>query len=625
MAAIMTLPAASGVGKLSASESVYHIGVPYDPLLTLETGSTLATYLNAEVGKLFDPPVSFNIKPLYFKDAMTLEEGLADGVLHFFFASAVQVVCVQERYQTHTIAQISRYDSFSIVFQNRGDFDAAELSGYGGLFVVRNDSDIQTIDDIRGRVVVSEPGLASPWDGLGGCLLQLGVLQARGLSYTDGTSAVIWNGGGPGQTVNLLVQKKADVAFLRTGVLELLTYLQDTTPPGHPLKPWLDSIASTRFRTVEGKMDETWDGGASGIFRRETCTPIVPEWSFNVVDGVDDSVKMAVLSAIMALRDGTFTDPISNVTSVAPWLNPVLHGSGYVYRFRTPLPTTRVRSLLQSLGLLRTDPVTLKRGCKTSDWSFEGIYDMITCPDGSFKKPLDQVKRGCQDEGFDCPLAFDGVIACTCHPCKEGDRIEVMMDVVESLSGPAVVVRNASVAAAGSNLTRGCTKMERCATVGYGSLLVLRVFDNSLPEKDTIITWAVRYTETKNVTGGTVKGLQYEYVANITMTEYGEHLLQVYMDGQEIPNSPFLVFVAPDNCTGGHEIFSLSERSCTCEPSYWRTKFDGVCRSVASISTVLVAIVVIGISILTTIYMKRSEYRALSSQWSACSLLLPCG
>jgi ABC-type phosphate/phosphonate transport system substrate-binding protein len=599
----------------NASKTNYTIGIPFDPLLTPEESlvggiNPFVIFLNEHVGKQFEPRIYFKLEMLYF-DRTTLESGLQAGTIDFFFASAVETLCVEERYKTSTIAQISRYDSTSVLYNQLQQFDGAELTGYGGLFVVRSDSDIETVEDFKGKVMVSEPGLGSAGDGLGGCLLQLGVLQERGLSYTDDAVSVIWNGGGAGMTISLLLDGLADVGFLRTGILQLILYLQQVLPEGHPIRKFADRVKPDTFRVVEGRMDRKWDGGWNGKFQRETSTPVAPEWSVNALQSVDTNVKQAFVEAIMDLRG--FTDNTSTVEQ--PWLNPALAGAGYVYRFRSPLPLTDVRNLMESLGMFRVDPVTHDRGCKISDMSFRGVYDAISCPAGSFKRTLQQVMTGCRDEGFSCP-ALVGILGCTCHPCKQGDEFDVKMTThgtdPESL---VVAVENEESGDVKSNHTiKICRKkMEPCIDSDSGQLIEVLVSDNSFSEKGLVIEWVLRYSETRNDTGSLIRLHPggFLYAVNITAQVPGEHIFKLLVNGQEIPNSPFTINVLPIKCDL-REYFDWVEGKCACLPNHLRVAvLNGECRHIVGFTVALVAMGMTAIFFMTIIYMIRFAIRIL--------------
>ena len=594
---------------LNAKKTNYTIGVPFDPLLTPEESllggnNPFVTFLNEHVGKQFEPRIYFKLEILYF-DRTTLESGLQAGTLDFFFSSAVETLCVEERFKTSTIAQISRYDTLSTFYNQLRQFDGAELTGYGGLFVVRSDSDIETVEDFKGKVMVSEPGLGSAGDGLGGCLLQLGVLQERGVSYTDDTASVIWNGGGAGMTISLLLDGLADVGFLRTGILELIAYLQQVLPKGHPIRTFADRVKPDTFRVVEGRMDQEWDGGWNGKFQRETSTPIAPEWSVNALQSVETDVKQAFVEAIMDLRG--FTDNTSTVEQ--PWLNPALAGAGYVYRFRSPLPLTDMRNLMESLGMFRVDPITRARGCKISDMSFRGVYDAISCPSGSFKRTLQQVMTGCRDEGFSCP-ALIGILGCTCHPCKQGDEFNVKMIThgtdPESLVAPEENDESRDVNT-NSTIKICRQKMEPCIDTDSGQVIEVLVNDNSFSEADLVIEFVLRYSETRNETGSLVRRYPggFLYAVNITPLVSGEHIFNLMVNGKEIPNSPFTINVLPLKCKWG-EYFDQVAGKCACLPTFLRVQvLNGECRHIAGFAMALVSICMTAIFIMSIIYITR--------------------
>ncbi len=98
----------------------------------------------------------------------------------------------------------------------------SHTTGIGGVFVARaRDNRLNSLQDIRGKVVVAE---LAGFSFLEGCLLQWREMMRHGMFLTEDPAAVIWNSGGQVVSVKLVEQGLADVAFLRTSMLELLEY-----------------------------------------------------------------------------------------------------------------------------------------------------------------------------------------------------------------------------------------------------------------------------------------------------------------------------------------------------------------------------------------------------------------
>ncbi len=219
---------------------------------------------------------------------------------------------------------------------------AYSTTGIGGIFIARaRDSRLNSLQDIRGKVVVAE--LA----GVGfleGCLLQWREMMRQGMFLTEDPAAVIWNTEGQVVSVKLVEQGLADVAFLRTSMLELLEYQK--------------RINVSDFKIL-GSRTALWRGA---LFPAVTSTEISAEWAVNVVQGTDRGVINKLWSALLELRA-----PNASMSSA------------FIHRFRSPEPYWKMRSVIEDLGMLHVDPVTQKRYCNSAELNFDGDFHAYVC------------------------------------------------------------------------------------------------------------------------------------------------------------------------------------------------------------------------------------------------------
>lgn len=149
-------------------------------------------------------------------------------------------------------------------------------SEFGSAIVVRADSDVKRLSDLRGRRVAGVARL-----GFGGWLVGYREMLAQGFDpYRE--AHVVYLGTQPRQ-LQALLDGEVDAAVVRTGMLEEFSRRQ-----GHDI---------AQFRVLETKRHPGFDQLVS--------TPLYPEWALARVRGTPNELSKSVALALLAMPPGS--------------------------------------------------------------------------------------------------------------------------------------------------------------------------------------------------------------------------------------------------------------------------------------------------------------------------------
>ena len=139
----------------------------------------------------------------------------------------------------------------------------------------------------------------------------------------------------------------------------------------------------------------------------------------------------------------------------------------------------------------------------------------------------------CSAVGLPCP---DGM-ECYCQPCVKAFEVEVF----EYSHGRG----DEHILADGSN---GCDKRSLCGTVEQTKTMVFRIVDNKERE-DAVVTVLVHLDETSTeIPVHKVTNESFTYEFDFSRETVGVGIIEVFVNSEQIPESPFRVQILERNC-----------------------------------------------------------------------------
>eukprot|EP00977_Amphora_coffeiformis_P009546 scaffold2204_cov166-Amphora_coffeaeformis.AAC.6 len=166
----------------------------------------------------------------------------------------------------------------------------------------------------------------------------------------------------------------------------------------------------------------------------------------------------------------------------------------------------------------------------------ETLYDGIICPEGHYRVKKSEFLNQCNDIGRPCPEGY----TCYCKPCIKAFEV----DVVQWSSFAEFEEEG------GGSLSqhKGCGKMVMCGSVEQTRKGIFRAYDNR--EREDVTLSAIMHVgqETYDLPVTQVANESYVYEFTYSDNYVGVGILEVYVDGVQIPESPFRVQVIDRDC-----------------------------------------------------------------------------
>ena len=161
---------------------------------TLKEWTPTAHYLTQNI-----PGYSFHILPMNYPE---MRQAAADGKVDFIITNAGHYIYLEKLYNISRIATMMKYQN--------GQW----LDSFGGVIFTRSDAPlIKSLDDFKAKTIASVDS-----DSLGGYAVQMYEFFLSGLTKDDFSFS--FTGMPHDNVVNAVLAGKADVGFVRTGVLE---------------------------------------------------------------------------------------------------------------------------------------------------------------------------------------------------------------------------------------------------------------------------------------------------------------------------------------------------------------------------------------------------------------------
>lgn len=512
---------------LTSKQQVYKVGVlaitgiqsAYD-----DYNATFSEYLTASAGTRFVPPIRFEMEPLDIS-LSSIDD------MDFLYVNPFVFSCVESERGAHAlVSQVSRRVVGGTVYN---------LTKFGGVIFTRADSNISSIQDIKGKVVA-----CASIRGFGSGQMQFRELQRAGLSYINDPEQLVFTFNQT-KVVEGVLDGNFDVGFVRTDQIERSL--------GEDYASQIKIIASKENLEIDGVP-----------FPFQSSTQLYPEWNVVSLAHVPNEVAIEVQQALLALADhaavgndltrcyaendcdgnddrarercrSSCEDDIQplmrcdTTVQVAVAANAASIKQGTYAAFRTALSYAELRSLQEDTQYLTRNETSGLRKCLHSS----NIYDAIACPFGYYRKPEKEVAYGCAIEGLACREDF----FCICSPCGKMPEVEVFSPLSSGT---------------------GCSRLELCGTTQQTKSLTFRVIDKT---RRFGLDLTVRILELKKsreihpfpVASHLIRSkdrneTSYEYEFSVESNLVGVLLVEILANGEHIPASPIRVEVKPRDC-----------------------------------------------------------------------------
>jgi len=248
---------AATMSSALAEDQEVHIGVlSFRPLeQTQKQWQPTADYLNQHV-----LGYRFKLTVMYYKE---LDLAVNRGEFDFVLTNPEHYVTIRGDHSLYAISTMMPLAEGHPVTQ------------FGGVIVARADrDDIVILDDVRGKVV-SSPAEQS----LGGYLMQRWALFKQDVSITE-VASVRFTGMPHDKVVMEVLDKKADVGFVRTGILENMAHE--------------GKISLSQFKVLNRQPESS--------FPQMYSTELYPEWPFSAMPDVPEKLVKQVTLALLNIH-----------------------------------------------------------------------------------------------------------------------------------------------------------------------------------------------------------------------------------------------------------------------------------------------------------------------------------
>mmetsp|Transcript_26441 Transcript_26441/g.44151 ORF Transcript_26441/g.44151 Transcript_26441/m.44151 type:complete len:1556 (-) Transcript_26441:105-4772(-) len=572
-----------------------------------EFNKTFSDYMTATAGQRFDRPLSFTMVPLnflsLFSDVKLAVDTAGEQGVDFIYVNPSAFSCIESEYGANTlVSQISR----RVV----GGQEYA-LTKFGGVIFTRADNtEIQTIDDLRDKIVA-----CASISGLGSGQMQFRLMQQKGLAYIQDPKQLIFTSN-QGKVVNGVLQGKFDVGLVRTDQIERT---KD--------KLTGELVDQSKLKIINGGF-ELLDGKP---FPFKSSTVLYPEWNVASLSHVADDVAIAVQNAMLAISDhaavgavidacmterncttadtdNVFAADFACVNQCVSEVDPTLprcdstadlsilaltaKKNGKYSGWRSTLSYMELRNMQEETNFIRKQENGISACIRSAK-----IVDAVVCPPGHFRKPADQVLSGCADAGLDC-----GDFQCLCKPCVQAFDVDVSpiddLNKVEGLNGGA------------------CPKFAICGQVEQSYKLTFRAVDNKERQEPGLSVRVLEGSREQDLKVERISNHTYEFTFDASRSPPGIAIFEVYADGEQIPESPFRFQVSERQCDveTGDSLREVDENvNCVCQAG--SNEINGGCVPNSILIPAIVVPLLILLALSVYLYVEHKKKQA-DSIWA---------
>jgi hypothetical protein len=508
-------------------------------------------------------------------EGSSLDQLLSSGEVDIFVVSAMDAACLaRSEIKAVSIASVAYHGAmpggqrFAAVRERRPQ---GVQSAVAGLFVIRSeDRSMTSIEDIKGKIVVTNVPHSEQ-----GSRIQFREMVKHGVQPLVDPGMLVWCKD-PRTALSMVADGLADVALVGAGMLNVLAS---------------EALVSPRNLKILGARQNAMWAGAP--FPHTTSTDVYPDLTVAVRTGTERMLIDLVASSLYKISG-----------------NSSALGKAMIHHFETPVGTSMFDGLLHDLVVMRainsestssvTNLTTASNCLDRADDSFGVMYKTLNCPPGHRKRSLNNAQL-CNNDVFKCPVR-KGVIGCSCETCVPSEEFEIF----------------AQDPAQGPNMYRRCKKNGWCGEGQQGLTRNIFVMDNRRGGKVANVTWRIGSSHfgllmegkaipcdeegmCKSETQGMIDlfNLTFEghdhsqtmvnvmprraqledhhqhqmdefveldshaFCIELTTTEVRQVILEIFVDGSQMENSPVLHSVVPFVCEDKNKVAD-NEGVCIC-------------------------------------------------------------
>lgn len=493
---------------------------------------TFQHYLTATAGQRFDPPIEFELVPVTFNGLFEKVE--AEKSVDLIYANPGSYSCIGVEVGAQPlVTKVSKVDVRGLTY---------DLDVFGGVIFTRADRlDIHSILDLKDKII----GAGAITDIKGG-QAQLYEMVLAGMNFVTDPRQVVFTGN-QREVVAGVLRGDFDVGMVRTDQIE-----HSYDDNGNPIDPEV-------FKVLEPKV-HVLDSGA--LFPFLHSTDVFPEWPLAALTHVPADVSTQVQLALLAISeharpwedlvqckmeqletaihddlycDAVFWEHISRCDTT-PEIARIAYDAthvGDIDGFRSPRSYFKVRTMQERAGFLTEDPETHEWKCIRAG----ALHDSLSCPPEHYKLSEEEFDDSCAFMGLECKEGY----SCYCKPCVKAFEV----DLFQYVPGELTVAEHHDLL----EHIDGCEKMSICGVMEQQELIYLRAIDNKKRANATVTAIMHLGEDSHEIPLHFVNDHTYELVWSERVVGVG--IVEISVNGEQIPESPVRVQVIPRTCQAG--------------------------------------------------------------------------
>lgn len=513
---------------------------------------TFQQYLTATAGQRFDPPIEFELVPVTFNELFDKVE--VEKSVDLIYANPGSYSCIGVEVGAQPlVTKVSKVEVRGLTY---------DLDVFGGVIFARADRlDIHSILDLKDKII----GAGAITDIKGG-QAQLYEMVLAGMNFVTDPKQVVFTGN-QREVVAGVLNGDFDVGMVRTDQIEN-SYDQD----GNQIDPEV-------FKVLEPKV-HVLDSGA--LFPFLHSTDVFPEWPLasltHVAADVSTQVQMALLAIAeharpwedlvqcklenTAIDDDLYCDAIFwehlERCDTTPEIARIAYDAthvGDIDGFRSPRSYFKVRTMQERAGFLTEHPETHEWKCIRAG----NLHASLICPPEYYKLTEEEFDDSCAFMGLECKEGY----SCYCKPCVKAFE----MDLYQYSPGGSAMAGDQHQHDDHALLEHidGCEKMSICGVMEQQELIYLRAIDNRKRPNATVTAMTHLGEDSHEIPLHKIREFTYELAWSERVVGVG--IVEISVDGEQIPESPVRVQVIPRSCNSqivGANRAPDDEGNCIC-------------------------------------------------------------